>query len=126
MGMSIDDVARLTLVAIAQDIGLPVARWRNDCALIAPAIARKYQLDVRLLQLVNDGSGDQRYHVMLIAPDDRVLDALECQARQGLEPLACAAWHPFVGSRAGWGQARGFNAEDGSIVDVPARPWWAG
>jgi hypothetical protein len=125
MSLTIEAVGRRTLGEIACDIGLPLVRWRHDCGLIAPAIARAYELDVRLLQLANDGTGDQRYHVMLITADDRVLDALECQARQGRDPVDCSDWLPFVGQRAIWGQARGFDAQGGSITDVPRRPWWA-
>src|SRR2546423_602734 len=107
MSLAIEDVGRRPLAQIAREIGLPLARWHHECALIAPAIARAYALHVGLLQLANDGTGDQRYHVMLITADDRVLDALECQARQGRDPVDCSDWLPFVGQRATWGQARG-------------------
>jgi hypothetical protein len=70
--------------------------------------------------LANDGTGSQEYHVMLIAPDGQVLDLLECEARHGWNPEQCGDWHPFVGSKADWGRARGFNAEAGIEMPLPS------
>jgi hypothetical protein len=116
--MTIDDIAELTLETIACTIRKPLWQWRHDCAEISSLVARHYCLDARLWQIANDGTGDQQYHVMLLAPDGRILDALECQARRGLDPVQCGQAHPFLGTQKAWGTSRGFAAQNGVAVEL--------